>query len=255
MEASLLPSLSALSLGSPEDPTGTNWYQRNALAHAVENRQLRGVTRGVSKIQENKRRNRARDAEESEELYKAALELSKMKQAARQMEAARLAEEERLRAGRGAYSDDHTRVPLPPTQRRRTEELPALEAALAKAEAAAAARKQQRQQQQQQQAPKPAASPVPFPVPDPVPAPMPKPPRSQAGKEVFVVEKIVDERLTDKGKVEYLVKWEGYDKSANPWEPPSSLGGAQDALKKVIASRRKYSAVHVTPPRPWNDYR
>ena len=65
----------------------------------------------------------------------------------------------------------------------------------------------------------------------------------------------MDERLTDKGKIQYLVKWEGYDESENSWEPPSSLWGAQDALKAFLASRRRYSAVHVTQPRPWNDYR
>lgn len=46
-----------------------------------------------------------------------------------------------------------------------------------------------------------------------------------AKEEEFEVEKILDSRL-DKptGKIEFLVKWRGYAKSANSWEPEDNLG-------------------------------
>merc|ERR1712142_409056 len=40
--------------------------------------------------------------------------------------------------------------------------------------------------------------------------------------EEFVVEKIVKKRINKK-VVEYLVKWEGYDKLQNTWEPIDNL--------------------------------
>ncbi|XP_037947706.1 chromobox protein homolog 1-like [Teleopsis dalmanni] len=35
----------------------------------------------------------------------------------------------------------------------------------------------------------------------------------------FVVEKIIDKRITTEGKVEYYIKWRGYPSSDNTWEP------------------------------------
>lgn len=43
---------------------------------------------------------------------------------------------------------------------------------------------------------------------------------SEAGEEVYIVESILDKRITKKGRVEYLIKWKGYDDdSDNTWEP------------------------------------
>lgn len=43
---------------------------------------------------------------------------------------------------------------------------------------------------------------------------------SDVGEEVYIVENILDKRTTKKGRVEYLIKWKGYDDPAdNTWEP------------------------------------
>jgi len=43
-----------------------------------------------------------------------------------------------------------------------------------------------------------------------------------SGEEEYSVEKILEKRLRH-GKVEYLIKWEGYPDSENTWEPQANL--------------------------------
>lgn len=41
--------------------------------------------------------------------------------------------------------------------------------------------------------------------------------------DIYVVEKILNRRKTDDGKVEYLLKWFGYDESEATWEPEENV--------------------------------
>merc|ERR1712113_77832 len=46
----------------------------------------------------------------------------------------------------------------------------------------------------------------------------------------YEVENVVSKRETDEGKVEYLVKWKGYDASDNTWEPIENLESSQELI-------------------------
>ena len=54
----------------------------------------------------------------------------------------------------------------------------------------------------------------------------------------YEAEKILDVRTED-GRVEYEVKWKGYDNSENTWEPANHLMNAQRLLKNFHQRRRK----------------
>lgn len=62
--------------------------------------------------------------------------------------------------------------------------------------------------------------------------------KSQAKETGFVVEKIVDKRITPEGKVEYFIKWRGYPNSDNTWEPEENCD-CPSIIQKFEESRAK----------------
>jgi len=46
----------------------------------------------------------------------------------------------------------------------------------------------------------------------------------------YEVESVISKRSTEEGKVEYLVKWKGYDASDNTWEPIENLESSQELI-------------------------
>merc|ERR1712012_490433 len=63
-----------------------------------------------------------------------------------------------------------------------------------------------------------------------------KPRKKKKGKKKkkaeaeYEVENVVSKRETDEGKVEYLVKWKGWNTSDNTWEPIENLESSQELI-------------------------
>ncbi|MCC7160093.1 MAG: hypothetical protein IT281_11260 [Ignavibacteria bacterium] len=41
--------------------------------------------------------------------------------------------------------------------------------------------------------------------------------------DIYVVEKILDRKLSNNGQIEYLLKWFGYDEDDATWEPEENI--------------------------------
>jgi predicted aspartyl protease len=62
------------------------------------------------------------------------------------------------------------------------------------------------------------------------------------GQEEHLVEEVLDSRRRGRG-IQYLVKWEGYDRNENSWEPSRNLPRAQEAI-------RDFHQAHPDAPAP-----
>jgi chromobox protein 5 len=61
--------------------------------------------------------------------------------------------------------------------------------------------------------------------------------------EVYVVERIIAEKLKKGGSKWYWVKWAGYDDEHNTWEPTSNLVDAADMVSDFVRERDAENAV------------
>ena len=66
----------------------------------------------------------------------------------------------------------------------------------------------------------------------------PPPPVDIDDDEEWLVERVLDARKTRAGRMLFLVRWEGFTREHDSWEPEENLENAQDKLKEYYDSKR-----------------
>ena len=70
-------------------------------------------------------------------------------------------------------------------------------------------------------------------------------------EEEYVVEKVVDKRVGKNGKIEYLLKWKGYNNKDNTWESRENIyctnliSAFENECKKLIQGAPYWSAIFI----------
>jgi len=59
-------------------------------------------------------------------------------------------------------------------------------------------------------------------------------PAFEEGEQEYEVERIVDHRIVQNGVYHYFVKWRGWPKECNTWEPEENLTNCREMLKNYL---------------------
>lgn len=80
-------------------------------------------------------------------------------------------------------------------------------------------------------------------------------PEEEGEEEEYVVEQILDHRVTKKGKLEYYLKWKGFSNADNTWEPAENLNCKDlvDAYESLRGKEKKDKKIKPSKPEESGD--